>query len=57
MRGKFSNWGEPTAAVACVLFLMLFALLPVARLAIELVLGLLGDQRAAMVGRKAAAKY
>ncbi|HQX57931.1 MAG: iron ABC transporter permease [Rhodoferax sp.] len=50
MRGKFSNWGEPTAAVACVLFLMLFALLPVARLAIELVLGLLGDQRAAMVG-------
>ena len=48
MRVKTSGWSERTATVACVMFLVAFSLLPVARLTVELVSGLLGSQRAAM---------
>ncbi|MEO8546059.1 MAG: iron ABC transporter permease [Betaproteobacteria bacterium] len=48
-RTGFRNRSEQLATVVCVLFLLLFALLPVARLVLELVLGLLGDQRGAML--------
>ncbi|MEO7241863.1 MAG: iron ABC transporter permease [Variovorax sp.] len=40
---------ERLAAIACVLFLFAFALLPVARLVVELVGGLLGSERKAML--------
>jgi iron(III) transport system permease protein len=48
-RVKFWHRSEQAATVVCLLFLLLFALLPVARLAIELVVGLLGSQRGAML--------
>lgn len=49
MRSRILFRGEHTATVVCVLFVLLFALLPVARLLIELGAGLLGTQRAAML--------
>ncbi|MEO7937237.1 MAG: iron ABC transporter permease [Burkholderiaceae bacterium] len=48
-RSGFRNRSEQVATVACLLFLLLFALLPVARLVVELVVGLFGAQRAAML--------